>query len=63
VTGGRPLLEDLGSKNGTFLQGKRLRRPASLADGDTFRLGRLLSTFRLSPGAVSTGTETGGSRG
>ena len=60
VTGERAMLEDLGSKNGTFLRGKRLTHPASLADGDTFRLGRMLLVFRVSTGAVSTGTEADG---
>jgi len=57
VTGERAMLEDMGSKNGTFLAGKRLTQPASLADGDTFRLGRMLLVFRLSSGDASTGTE------
>jgi DNA-binding winged helix-turn-helix (wHTH) protein len=60
VTGGRAILEDLGSKNGTFLHGQRLTQPASLDDGDTFRLGGLLLVFRNSSGAASTGTETAG---
>jgi DNA-binding winged helix-turn-helix (wHTH) protein len=60
VTGGRAILEDLGSKNGTFLHGKRLTHPASLADGDIFRLGRLVLVFRISSGTVSNGTETDG---
>ncbi len=60
VTGERATLEDLESKNGTFLHGKRLTHPTSLADGDTFRLGRLVLVFRISSGAVSTGTETDG---
>ncbi len=58
VTGGRAFLEDLGSKNGTFLGDKRLTQPASLADGDGFRLGRLYLVFRESSGAESTRTET-----
>ena len=58
VTGGRAVLEDLGSKNGTFLRDKRLTKPASLADGDAFRLGRLYLVFRESAGAESTRTDT-----
>jgi pSer/pThr/pTyr-binding forkhead associated (FHA) protein len=58
VTGGRAVLEDLGSKNGTFLRDRRLTQPASLADGDAFRLGRLYLVFRESSGAESTRTET-----
>ena len=60
VSGERALLEDLGSKNGTFLNGKRVTQPALLSDGDTLRLGRLLLVFRMSLGTVSTGSETEG---
>jgi DNA-binding winged helix-turn-helix (wHTH) protein len=60
VSGGRALLEDLGSKNGTFLRGTRVTQPTLLSDGDTFRLGRLLLVFRMSLGTVSTGSETAG---
>jgi len=45
---GRYTLEDLGSKNGTYLDERRLAGPASLADGDTFGLGRTMLVFRLS---------------
>ena len=31
-------IEDLGSKNGTFLYGQRLTGPAELRDGDEIRL-------------------------
>jgi DNA-binding winged helix-turn-helix (wHTH) protein len=58
VTNGRATLEDLGSKNGTFLRGARLRSPAALSDGDEILLGRVRMTFRvLLP--VSTQTEVG----
>jgi DNA-binding winged helix-turn-helix (wHTH) protein len=50
-------LEDLGSKNGTFLREERVTGPAALADGDLFRLGRLVLEFRVVRGAVSTRTE------
>lgn len=57
VSGAGAVLEDLGSKNGTFLREERLTGPAPLADGDTFRLGRLLLLYRLPASALSTGTE------
>ena len=38
-------LEDLGSKNGTFLRGRRLASKAALADGDTFHLGSVAVVF------------------
>ncbi len=34
------LLEDLGSRNGTFLNGRRLERPQPLFDGDKIQVGR-----------------------
>ncbi|HEY2945257.1 MAG TPA: FHA domain-containing protein [Vicinamibacteria bacterium] len=46
--GGRFTLEDLGSKNGTYLREQRLARPAALEDGDAFRLGRTVLVFRVS---------------
>lgn len=45
VEGGEVVLEDLASKNGTFLRGERISVPTPLADGDVFRLGRV--TMRL----------------
>ena len=49
-------LEDLNSKNGTFVRGERLTSPLSLADGDEIQLGSVVVTFR-SP-AASELTET-----
>ena len=40
-------IEDLGSSNGTFVQGRRIARPRSLADGDRIELGAASLTFRL----------------
>jgi pSer/pThr/pTyr-binding forkhead associated (FHA) protein len=39
------MVEDLDSKNGTFVGNTRINRPTPLADGDTISLGR--STARL----------------
>ncbi len=38
--GERLVLEDLGSRNGTFLNGRRLERPQPLSDGDKIQIGR-----------------------
>ena len=46
-------LEDLGSKNGTFVDGDRLREPIALRDGATFILGDARVTFRRA-GSVGT---------
>ena len=46
VAEGRVVLEDLGSKNGTFVRGQRITSPVPLADGDEFRVGRIAMTLR-----------------
>jgi DNA-binding winged helix-turn-helix (wHTH) protein len=51
------LLEDMGSKNGTHFQERRLEGPVPLRDGDVFRLGSQTLTFRRTPVAGSTATE------
>jgi DNA-binding winged helix-turn-helix (wHTH) protein len=45
VADGRAVLEDLGSRHGTFVNGQRLRAPAVLGTGDRFRLGPLPFTL------------------
>ena len=50
-------LEDLGSKNGTFLNDRRLDGPVELTDGDRFQLGRTTLVFRSSAWAGPTETE------
>ena len=40
-------LEDLGSQNGTYLQGERIAGRAMLADGDEIRFGPVSVVFRL----------------
>jgi DNA-binding winged helix-turn-helix (wHTH) protein len=57
VAEGRATLEDLGSKNGTRLNGVRLRSPAVLADRDQVGIGDVVLTFRVLPGAAPTKTE------
>ena len=59
VENGRAVLEDLESKNGTFLKERRLEGPGALEDGDAFRLGRLLLVYRCSVIRESTKTERG----
>jgi DNA-binding winged helix-turn-helix (wHTH) protein len=56
VSGGQASLEDLGSKNGTYLGGQRLSSLAPLSDGDEILLGRVRMTFRvLPPDSTRTG--------
>jgi DNA-binding winged helix-turn-helix (wHTH) protein len=40
-------VEDLGSKNGTFLRGRRIEKPARLADKDAIKIGPASMIFRL----------------
>jgi pSer/pThr/pTyr-binding forkhead associated (FHA) protein len=50
------VIEDLGSKNGTFLGGRRLEGPSPLADGDEIALGAALLTIRALRADRSTET-------
>ncbi len=50
------VVEDLGSKNGTYVNDSRLTAPTAIVDGDQVRIGSLLFTFRASLPAGSTET-------
>lgn len=54
---GRAALEDLGSKNGTWLGGTRIASSETLADGDEIRVGPAAMTFRCFAGGGSTETQ------
>ena len=56
LEGGAATLEDLGSKNGTYLGGQLVTAPSALGDGDQIRLGSVVVTFRIPPPAGSTET-------
>jgi DNA-binding winged helix-turn-helix (wHTH) protein len=60
VTHGQPSIEDLGSKNGTFVRGTRIEGLHPLADGDQIRVGPVLLTFRVAPLTMVTETMTEG---
>ncbi len=47
VEGGTVTIEDLGSKNGTFVNGRRISGLHPLAEGDEVRLGSPAARFRL----------------
>jgi DNA-binding winged helix-turn-helix (wHTH) protein len=57
VTDDRATIEDLASKNGTFVGEHRLDGPTPLHDGDRLRLGRQLLVFRRAVSAAPTRTE------
>lgn len=57
VLGGTATIEDLGSKNGTSVSGRRIDRPTLLAAGDEIALGPVLMTFRAFRATGSTETQ------
>jgi DNA-binding winged helix-turn-helix (wHTH) protein len=54
VEGADATIEDLGSKNGTFLNNEGVTSPQPLKDGDRIRVGSFLLTFRVGPPNTST---------
>jgi DNA-binding winged helix-turn-helix (wHTH) protein len=56
VTQGEATIEDLGSKNGTQVNGTRITGPTRLADGDHVGLGAIRLTFRVESQASATET-------
>lgn len=50
------VLEDLGSKNGTFLRGERIQAPEKLADKDLITIGPASMIFRILEHTGSTAT-------
>lgn len=60
VAAGLATLEDLGSKNGTFVNGNRLTAAAvALRDGDQLRIGNVPMTLKIYAKPSSTETATG----
>ena len=51
------MLEDLGSKNGTFCRGVRIEAPVPLADEDELRLGQVSLKLRILPVDAATRTD------
>ena len=59
VSGEEATVEDLGSKNGTFVQGRRIQGPVSVEDGDTIRIGTVSLVLRRFVSGRSTQTVGG----
>jgi DNA-binding winged helix-turn-helix (wHTH) protein len=57
IAGDEAVLEDLGSKNGTYLNSQRVESPAPLKNGDQIRTGAVVCTFRAALHATSTKTQ------
>jgi len=56
IRGDEALIEDLGSKNGTYVAGERVLAARRLDDGDQIRLGSVVVKFRIP--SLSGATET-----
>jgi serine/threonine protein kinase len=52
-------IEDLRSRNGTYVRGERVESSRRLFDGDEIRLGSLAMTLRTPPSTATTETQTG----
>lgn len=46
-------IEDLQSRNGTFVNGEKVDQPRLLADGDVVRLGKVIMTFNVAQEAIA----------
>ena len=57
ISGTTAVLEDLGSKNGTQLRGRRLASPAPLKSGDEFQIGSAKLIFRRSRAIATTASK------
>lgn len=56
VAGDGATIEDLGSKNGTFVDGQPITAPCVLKDCNEIRIGPVAFTFRVAPSATATET-------
>jgi hypothetical protein len=59
IEGTEATIEDLGSKNGTFLRGRRIDDAAPLVDADEIQIGANLARFRFKAVDDETRTEKG----
>ena len=62
ITGDAVTIEDLGSKNGTRLRGRRLEGTVALSDGDEIRLGSVPLMFKVLRAARPTATASSTTR-
>jgi FHA domain/Transcriptional regulatory protein, C terminal len=54
LTHGQATVEDLGSKNGTQVNGQRIERPVQLKDSDQIQVGAVILTYRILDTVPST---------
>jgi pSer/pThr/pTyr-binding forkhead associated (FHA) protein len=57
IAGEVATVEDLGSKNGTYVRGRRITAPVPLADGDQIRIGGFEIRFRTTTAEAPTETQ------
>ena len=62
IAAGRATIEDLGSKNGTFVGDQRVDGARSLGDGDIITVGSVKLTLRVLQAPTSTETQPAGRR-
>jgi DNA-binding winged helix-turn-helix (wHTH) protein len=62
LSAGSATIEDLGSKNGTFVDGQKLDAPAPLADGQTVILGDARLQYRSGSGSTTVTRATSSRR-
>lgn len=58
IVGGEAVVEDLGSKNGTFVNGERIATATRVSDGDAMMFGSVRAIFRVIHREPSTKTVT-----
>jgi pSer/pThr/pTyr-binding forkhead associated (FHA) protein len=56
VTGAEVTVEDLGSKNGTYVNGQRVKQPTVLTEESQIRVGSSVMTYRIVDALPSTVT-------
>ena len=56
ITGHQACIEDLGSRNGTFVSNRRIDKSSALQNGDAIRVGSVVLTFRavIAPGSTKS---------
>ena len=57
VTNGQATIEDLGSKNGTSVDGRKVKAPVALGEGAQVRVGSVVMTYRVQDALPSTLTQ------
>lgn len=58
MNGSQALIDDLGSKNGTFVRNTLIKAPTPLQNGDEVRIGRFTFQFRVAEPKSSTETDS-----